>query len=125
MCKYLPTPDPVPDEVAALVEASIAESTRGACRSDLAQFSAWGGRMPGEPALVPSYLAAHAETLSVATLVRHIATISKAHEARGMMAALSFLIFFVDLKSMSPTELVDFVEKKLRISRGLVDKFAD
>jgi integrase len=33
---------------------------------------------------VASYLAAHAETLSVATLVRRIATISKAHEARGL-----------------------------------------
>ena len=29
------------------------------------------------------YLAVHAETLAVATLVRGIATISKAHEARG------------------------------------------
>jgi integrase len=33
---------------------------------------------------VASYLAAHAETLSVATLVRRIATVSKAHEARGL-----------------------------------------
>ena len=40
--------------------------------------------MLSEPALVASYLAAHAETLSVATLVRRIATISKAHEARGL-----------------------------------------
>ena len=32
-----------------------------------------------------SYLAANVETLSVATLVRRMATISKAHEARGML----------------------------------------
>jgi integrase len=77
-------PNPVPEEVAALVEASIADNTRRAYRSDLAHFEAWGGTLPAEPAVVASYLAAHAETLSVATLVRRIATISKAHEARGL-----------------------------------------
>jgi len=44
-----------------------------------------GGRLPAEPAVVASYLAAHAATLSVATLVRRIATLSKAHEARGLL----------------------------------------
>ena len=77
-------PDPISDEVAALVEASIAESTRRAYRSDLDHFVAWGGRLPAGPAVIASYLAAHAEALSVATLVRRIATISKAHEARGL-----------------------------------------
>ena len=67
-----------------MVEASIADNTRRAYRSDLDHFAAWGGTLPAEPALVASYLAAHAETLSVATLVRRIATISKAHEARGL-----------------------------------------
>src|SRR5271157_1351571 len=82
-CKLTPL-DPVPNEVAAFIEASIADNTRRAYRSDLAHLSAWGGTLPAEPALVASYLAAHAETLSVATLVRRIATISKAHEARGL-----------------------------------------
>jgi site-specific recombinase XerD len=77
-------PDRVPGEVAALVEASIADSTRRAYRTDLAHFAAWGGQLPAEPALVASYLAAHAQTLSVATLVRRIATLSKSHEARGL-----------------------------------------
>jgi integrase len=76
--------DPVPDDVAALVEASIADNTRRAYRSDLAHFSAWGGSLPAEPALVASYLAAHAETLGVSTLVRRIATLSKAHQAQGL-----------------------------------------
>src|SRR5208283_891182 len=71
-------------QVAALVEASIADSTRRAYRTDLAHFAAWGGQLPAEPAQVASFLAAHAQTLSVATLVRRIATISKAHEARGL-----------------------------------------
>jgi integrase len=34
--------------------------------------------------MVASYLAAHADRLSVATLVRRVATISKAHEAKGL-----------------------------------------
>jgi hypothetical protein len=75
------TTSPDPDEVAALVEASVAENTRRAYRSELAHFAAWGGPIPTEPALVASYLAAHAETLSVAILVRRIATISKARRA--------------------------------------------
>jgi hypothetical protein len=40
--------------------------------------------LPADPAVVASYLAAHAEALSVATLVRRLATISKVHEARGL-----------------------------------------
>jgi integrase len=72
------------DRVAALVANSISDNTRRAYQSDLAHFAAWGGRLPAEPAAVASYLAAHAETLSVATLVRRMATISKAHEARGV-----------------------------------------
>ena len=43
-------PDVVPDEVAALVEASIADNTRRAYRSDLDHFAAWGGTLPAEPA---------------------------------------------------------------------------
>lgn len=72
------------DRVAALVENSISDNTRRAYQSDLAHFDAWGGQLPAGPEVVASYLAAHAETLSVATLVRRIATISKAHEARRL-----------------------------------------
>lgn len=72
------------DRVLALVESSISDNTRRAYRSDLAHFEAWGGRLPDDPAIVASYLAAHSDTLSVATLVRRMATISKAHEARGL-----------------------------------------
>jgi len=72
------------DRVAELVANSISENTRRAYASDLAHFAAWGGSVPANPALVASYLAAHGEELSVATLVRRVATISKAHEARGL-----------------------------------------
>ena len=43
------------------------------------------GRLnPASAELVASYLASRADTLAVATLVRHVASISKAHEARGL-----------------------------------------
>jgi integrase len=72
------------DRVATLIESSISANTRRAYRSDLAHFEACGGQLPANPAVVASYLAAHADALSVATLIRRIATISKAHEARGL-----------------------------------------
>ena len=71
--------DPTP-----YLRASVSESTRKAYRSDLAHFETWGGAIPAAPSMVASYLAAHADRLSVATLVRRVATISKAHEAKGL-----------------------------------------
>jgi len=68
----------------SLVADSISSNTRRAYLSDLAQFEAWGGAIPTAPVVVASYLAAHAGTLSVATLVRRVATISKAHAAKGL-----------------------------------------
>jgi integrase len=73
----------IPEDVAAYLVDSLAANTQRAYHSDLTQFESWGGSIPASPALVASYLAAYANTLSVATLVRRIASISKAHEARG------------------------------------------
>lgn len=55
------------DRVADLVANSISESTRRAYRSDLDHFAEWGGSVPAAPGMIASYLAAHAEELSVAT----------------------------------------------------------
>jgi integrase len=74
----------LPKEVAALVQNSIAENTRRAYLSDLAQFESWGGCIPATDTMLASYIAAHAETLTVATLMRRLVAISKAHEARGL-----------------------------------------
>jgi integrase len=74
----------LPQKVAQLVEAGIADATRRAYRADLAHFRAWGGELPAAPETVAAYIAAYADSLSVATLVRRVATISKAHEARGL-----------------------------------------
>jgi integrase len=74
----------LPEQVAGYVADSLAENTRRAYLSDLAHFEAWGGCIPAHDTLVASYLAAHAEMLSVATLVRRMASISKAHAVRGV-----------------------------------------
>ena len=67
----------------AYVAASIADSTRRAYRCDLEHFTVWGGVIPTTDVQVASYLAAHAETLAVATLTRRLVSISLAHRAKG------------------------------------------
>ena len=71
-------------EVAAYVAASLTSNTQRAYLSDLAHFDAWGATVPSTPEQVASYLAAHATSLSTATLARRLAAISKAHQARGL-----------------------------------------
>ena len=70
--------------VEGFVEAGIAPATRRAYRADLDHFAAWGGVIPATDAQLAAYIAAHATTLAVATLVRRLAAISVAHEAHGL-----------------------------------------
>jgi integrase len=74
----------LPAEVEAYVRDSLAENTRRAYLSDLGEFERWGGSIPASAETVAAYLAARANALAVASLVRHVASISKAHEARGL-----------------------------------------
>jgi integrase len=76
--------DSVPETLAGYVRDSLAPNTRRAYLSDLAHFESWGGRVPATPEATASYLAAHAETLSMATLARRLASLAKAHRARGI-----------------------------------------
>jgi len=71
-------------QVAGFLAASLAESTTMAYRADLAHFVSWGGCIPASPDLVAKYLAAHADALAPATLVRRLASISKAHRVAGL-----------------------------------------
>jgi hypothetical protein len=75
----------LPDAVASYVCDSLAPNTRRAYLSDLAEFQRRGGSIPASVEAVAAYLAARADALAVATLVRHLASISKAHEARGLL----------------------------------------
>jgi integrase len=69
--------------VATYVQDSLAENSRRAYLSDLAHFENWGGSLPSSDKMLALYFASHAEALSVATLVRRLTSISKAHDARG------------------------------------------
>ncbi len=75
--------------VADYVRSSVSENTRRAYRFDLEHFAAWGGTIPAADVMVAQYLADHAGTLAVATLVRRLATISKAHSAKGLPSPTS------------------------------------
>lgn len=70
-------------DVERYVRHSISPNTRRAYIADLNHFEEWGGSVPASPTVVASYLAAYACVLSVSTLVRRVASISKAHEACG------------------------------------------
>ena len=64
------------------VRASSSEATLRAYKSDLKHFVAWGGIVPASPELVANYLAEHAGKLSVSTLSRRVAALSKMHEVK-------------------------------------------
>ena len=66
------------------VHAAVSDNTRRAYRSDLRHFLDWGGAIPASDGVIAEYLAQHAGALSVATLARRVASISKAHTAKGL-----------------------------------------
>jgi Phage integrase, N-terminal SAM-like domain len=72
-----------PNTVADYIRESLAENTRVAYMSDLAHFESWGGQIPAAPETIAEYLVAHADILSVATLNRRLAALSKVHRSRG------------------------------------------
>ena len=66
------------------VRASSSEATLRAYKADLKHFLAWGGSLPASPDLVANYLSDHAGDLSVSTLSRRIAALSKIHAVRKL-----------------------------------------
>ena len=79
--RHEPSLDPL---VKTYVHAGVSDNTRRAYRSDLRHFLDWGGTVPASDVVLAAYLAQHAGTLSVATLARRVASISKAHRAKGL-----------------------------------------
>ena len=71
------------DEARAYVQESLASNTRIAYLSDLKHFKTWGGQIPASPEMVAEYIVAYADSLSVATLNRRLAALSKVHRSRG------------------------------------------
>lgn len=66
------------------VRASSSEATLRAYKADLEHFMAWGGSIPASADLVANYLSYYAGDLSVATLSRRIAAISKIHAVKKL-----------------------------------------
>lgn len=76
------------EQVQHLQLVSKAANTRRAYAADWSRWAAWCTSkglpaLPASPEVVAAYLADHAGVLSVATLRRHLATISKAHQTAG------------------------------------------
>src|SRR5207302_11356758 len=63
--------DSLPDAVTSYVCDSLAPNTRRAYLSDLAEFERWADSIPASVETVAAYLAARADALAVASLVRH------------------------------------------------------
>ncbi len=79
-----PGPGALSPSVRAYVRDAISANTRAAYQCDLRHFLGWGGTLPASDAMLADYLADHACLLSVATLVRRLASISRAHQARAL-----------------------------------------
>ena len=86
-CKHgmFPMADPIQltDAASDLLAHAIAPNTERAYLSDLRHFRDWGGVLPATPSTICAYIGDYAGQLSVATIRRRVATLSKAHAAAG------------------------------------------
>lgn len=73
----------VSDGVRELLSQSLSPATKRAYRSDMAHYEASGGIIPSTPEAITEYLADLAETHTVATISRRLASLAKAHRAIG------------------------------------------
>lgn len=79
----------LPEKIENYLRSAVAENTSKAYKSDLEHFYAWGGSIPCEPETIAAYLAVYAGTLSVATLIRRLAAISKKHTVQNLLSPTS------------------------------------
>lgn len=71
-------------KVSEFLAATQARNTQLAYQYDIAHFLKSGGKIPATPRCVASYLAVHANTLSLATLNRRVVAINHAHKDKGL-----------------------------------------
>jgi integrase len=93
------------ESIEGYLRLSVADNTSRAYKADLDHFYAWGGSIPCPPETVAVYLAAHAGALSIATLTRRLAAISKKHTVQG-------------LPSPTSTELVKLTMRGIKRQHG-------
>lgn len=70
-------------EVLSLLVSAVSDATRRAYRSDLHHFRKFGGEIPASPELVAAYIASSMSHFAPATIIRRIASLSKAHKTIG------------------------------------------
>jgi integrase len=66
-----------------IITHSISGATKKAYAADIRHFEAWGGVIPCSSERIAEYLAALTMTHKAATISRRLASLSKAHRARG------------------------------------------
>lgn len=71
----------IPEHVEDFVRESLSDNTRRAYASDIARFERWGGTLPATNEMIAMYLAEYASSHAPTTLVRWLASLSKAHRA--------------------------------------------
>jgi len=71
-------------KVSEFLAATQARNTQLAYQYDIAHFLKSGGKIPATPRCVASYLAVHANSLSLATLNRRVVAINHAHKDKGL-----------------------------------------
>jgi Domain of unknown function (DUF1998) len=81
--KFSAVQDCTDPKVLEFIAAATASNTRRAYPTDLAHFLACGGTVPATSEAVAAYIAAHAKTLSAATLARRIVAIRRTHALAG------------------------------------------
>jgi integrase len=70
-------------KVSEYLAATQAKNTQLAYRNDIAHFLKSGGKIPATARCIASYLAIHANTLSLVTLNRRVVAINRAHIEQG------------------------------------------
>lgn len=71
-------------EVQGYLSQSLSEATKRAYKSDMDAYETFGGTVPSTDGQIAHYIAELAETHAVATIVRRLAAIGKAHRSRGL-----------------------------------------
>ncbi len=71
---------PHTERVRYYLEQSLSQNTHKAYQDDIAHFTSAGFSIPCLPEDVAAYIATYAGTLSIATLIRRLSGINKAHE---------------------------------------------
>lgn len=97
--------------VLELAQNSLSSNTQIAYLSDLQHFLSWGGQIPASPECVAEYVAAHAKTLSIATLTRRLAALAKVHRSKS-------------LDNPTSSELVKSTLRGLQRARGTAQRQA-